>query len=234
MRTVISHEFGTPILLDNWGDHERHKIEIIETITKQLSNQSPVAEKRGQENDQLYGFSSPSAETHIYKIKTIYRSKQETNDDLHLSQSSSIRALLLWILEQAKKLIDSVGGGPTMEFLPRVLNCWASVYQNGDNHDVHIHPASLLSCVYCVSTNQNGGTLVLHDPRPNINYSHFECGLWSSNARMIDLQPGQLIIFPGWLPHSVTPTRGEGNRITISANLDASRFPLSQDSIRAR
>ena len=129
-------------------------------------------------------------------------------------------------IDQAKVLVDTIGGHVVEQFRPYVLNCWASVYKTGDNHDVHIHPASLLSCVYCVSNIENcGGSLVLHDPRPNINYSQFQCGLWSDNARLIDLKSGDLIIFPGWLPHSVTPLRSTSGRITISANLDAKQLP---------
>jgi predicted 2-oxoglutarate/Fe(II)-dependent dioxygenase YbiX len=32
------------------------------------------------------------------------------------------------------------------------------------------------------------------------------------------LQPGQLVLFPSWLLHHVTPFAGEGERITVAFN----------------
>ena len=222
-------------MLNRWVDHELKKKEILEAIKIELFKQASVSSVRGQESSEIFVATSMSPLNQFQKENVVFRSKVETSDDLHLSHNTSLRSLLLWILEQAKELIDRIGGVAAQEFCPYVLNSWASIYRNGDFHNSHIHPASLFSCVYCISTIENGGgLLVLHDPRHNINYNHFECGLWSNNARIIDLQPGDLIIFPGWLSHSVTPIQGDGERITLSVNLDARHFPLSRDNTQAK
>ena len=37
----------------------------------------------------------------------------------------------------------------------------------------------------------------------------------------IELQRGNLILFPAWLRHEVRPHTGKGERITIAMNIDA-------------
>jgi hypothetical protein len=61
---------------------------------------------------------------------------------------------------------------------------------------------------------QEDGVLVLHDPRFNANLA---LGRGGDYARVYP-RPGLMVLFPGYLWHSVTPLRGERRRLAISAN----------------
>jgi hypothetical protein len=37
-------------------------------------------------------------------------------------------------------------------------------------------------------------------------------------VRQIDLEPGQLVLFPSWVLHDVKPYEGDGERITVAFN----------------
>ncbi|MEA2625801.1 MAG: hypothetical protein QOD06_1846 [Candidatus Binatota bacterium] len=58
------------------------------------------------------------------------------------------------------------------------------------------------------------GVLVLHDPRFNANLG----ALGSADYAKVYPRPGLMLIFPGFLWHSVTPHLGEFRRLAISAN----------------
>src|SRR5262245_35531391 len=58
------------------------------------------------------------------------------------------------------------------------------------------------------------GVLVLHDPRFNANLASGRAGDYAK----VFPKPGLMVLFPGYLWHSVTPYQGGGRRLAISAN----------------
>jgi hypothetical protein len=58
------------------------------------------------------------------------------------------------------------------------------------------------------------GVLVLHDPRFNANLA----SVHSADYARVFPRPGLMVVFPGYLWHSVTPHLGEAKRLAISAN----------------
>jgi hypothetical protein len=61
---------------------------------------------------------------------------------------------------------------------------------------------------------QEDGALLLHDPRFNANLA----GAGQRDYVKVFPRPGLMVLFPGYLWHSVTPHRGERPRLAISAN----------------
>jgi uncharacterized protein (TIGR02466 family) len=79
----------------------------------------------------------------------------------------------------------------------------------------HNHPVSALSAVYYVAVPKNSGDILLHDPRGGIDYSW-----WSYNERRrpfvrITPKAGTMLIFPGYLVHSVEANLSRSPRISI-------------------
>ncbi|MFL5342003.1 MAG: putative 2OG-Fe(II) oxygenase [Gemmataceae bacterium] len=58
------------------------------------------------------------------------------------------------------------------------------------------------------------GVLVLHDPRFNANLA----AVRSTDYAKVFPRPGLMLLFPGYLWHSVTPHLGDFRRLAISAN----------------
>jgi hypothetical protein len=58
------------------------------------------------------------------------------------------------------------------------------------------------------------GALVLHDPRFNANLAAVRVGDYAK----VFPRPGLMVLFPGYLWHSVTPNQGDRPRLSIAAN----------------
>ena len=80
------------------------------------------------------------------------------------------------------------------------------------DHQPHVHAQSAISGVYYVRVPPQAGDLKLQDPR-GFPMFPFE------RSHYISPEEGDLVLFPGWLPHAVLPTMGDEPRIAIAFNL---------------
>jgi hypothetical protein len=99
-----------------------------------------------------------------------------------------------------------------------------NVIMPGECDGPHNHPWSAVTAVYYVEVPKNSGDILLHDPRGGINYSW-----WPYNERrrpFIRITPkaGMLLIFPGYLVHSVETNLSRSPRISIV--IDAEGSPI--------
>jgi uncharacterized protein (TIGR02466 family) len=103
------------------------------------------------------------------------------------------------------------------------FHVWASVHHACSLHPVHVHPGATLSGVLYVATEPDGGQLVFTDPRGALPpFDDHRLGFRPA--------PGDMLIFPPWLPHEVTSSARCGltasdapPRVSISFNLLADR-----------
>ena len=103
----------------------------------------------------------------------------------------------------------------------RITECWVNVYGQGDAQEAHIHQNSAISGIYYVAAPEGCGELIFHSPLSDIMYNPPTRETNDVNTPMIALQPtaGEMILFRSWLRHSVKPTRGKEERISIAFNL---------------
>jgi uncharacterized protein (TIGR02466 family) len=106
---------------------------------------------------------------------------------------------------------------------------WFHVTRHAGSFVSHHHPMASWSAVYCVrdgevAADQPGsGLLRLFDPRPGAN-AYLDPGNANLHAafalRSLDLRlgEGQVIVFPSYLFHEVTPFYGRDTRITVATN----------------
>jgi uncharacterized protein (TIGR02466 family) len=100
---------------------------------------------------------------------------------------------------------------------------WLNIQQqHGFNH-VHVHPGSWYSGVVYLQCTDLTGDLIFSDPRPGADVSFVfqklahveECGMFRFAPKT-----GDLILFPGFLPHAVEPNCDTELRISISFNIE--------------
>lgn len=122
--------------------------------------------------------------------------------------------------------------GYTPEEMRRIQifsHTWFHVTRHGGFTITHNHPMASWSGVYCVEPGETpedrpeSGVLRFHNPHfwsstfldpGNIRWrAPFHHGFWN-----IRFQPGQLLLFPSWIPHEVMPFYGRDERITIAFN----------------
>jgi uncharacterized protein (TIGR02466 family) len=108
------------------------------------------------------------------------------------------------------------------------VDSWANVSGSGNFNMPHVHGGTFWSCVYYVRAGHgSGGELILHDPRmPELRMHAPGVQFKDTGPELrvpIRAESGRMILFPGWLWHSVEPWEGEGHRISVAMNIRARR-----------
>ena len=181
--------------------------------------------------------------TRLYQVENNHTYKVETSADMADWGEPLIDALSAWVLQVAGRFVETVTGRSLQDaFLEGVARdrntfnglrdagdpgtvsivasrSWASLYTKGSHHPAHFHPNTALSAIYYVQAPQTCDIDLL-DPRPHLDY--FDPGIQiADEGRNLRLRcrPGELLLFPGWLKHSVPEFDGESIRISMSWNL---------------
>jgi hypothetical protein len=91
----------------------------------------------------------------------------------------------------------------------------------GNNNSPHHHPECMLAVVYYVKVPENSGDILLHDPRGSILWKDPQAKTdvtWESYRpyHKITPVPGMLLIFPGYVVHSVESNLSKEMRLSIA------------------
>ena len=105
----------------------------------------------------------------------------------------------------------------------RIREMWAIINKKEDFNVVHTHPNSCLSAAYYVKAPTNCGRFQIENL--NIAKRHSSPLLANPNelninVAGIEVTEGDLLIFPGYLPHKVARNEADEDRIVISFNVD--------------
>ena len=105
----------------------------------------------------------------------------------------------------------------------RIREMWAIINKKDDFNVVHTHPNSLLSAAYYVKAPKNCGRFQVEDL--NIAKRHASPPIANKNevnmnVAGLEVSEGDLLIFPGYVPHKVAKNETDEDRIVISFNVD--------------
>ena len=119
-----------------------------------------------------------------------------------------------------------------------LVRMWANVTPAGGLNHLHSHPGNLWAAVLYIDmgyeteqeSSNAGGSFYLEDPRfpmAAMRDTAFRMrgadGEPQQYQTEIELQRGNLIVFPAWLRHGVRPYAGKRERISVAMNIDAVR-----------
>lgn len=142
------------------------------------------------------------------------------------------------IAELARECLSTLGAmimqlnrysAEEMQQLRIYHHSWFHITRQGGYTGGHNHPMASWSGVYCVRPGEqlpgggNNGTLRFQDPRPNPAMyqdpgNAYLQPPYAEGYSAYQLQAGQLLLFPSWLIHEVTPFWGRDMRITVAFN----------------
>ena len=162
-----------------------------------------------------------SIDEELAYLKTIsYRELQQNgnyrSDDSYLLRNEELKNIKNFLGEAVDKFTKNV-----LQSKQRLVitQSWANRNPKGSKHHEHVHPNSIISGVMYFQineklppiqfskANQDGMKL---DP---IKYNHV-----NSESFMLPCKPGELILFPSSLKHSVPINMSEEDRISVSFN----------------
>ena len=108
-----------------------------------------------------------------------------------------------------------------------VSEMWAIINKPNDFNVIHTHPNSYLSAAYYVKTSEKAGKFVVENPLsvarhsfPNIE-KHTQ---YNTKVVSLDIEEGDLLLFPAYLPHRVNENKSDEDRIVISFNVNINHF----------
>ena len=125
------------------------------------------------------------------------------------------------ISENIKNVLDDMNWDNKSQ-IPKITSMWAIINKQNSFNERHHHGNSALSAAYYVRANEESGDIVFYDPRPAFTFSHpenSEINNLNGQTKSITPKSGMLVLFPGYLEHSVQPSRSNDDRIVISFNV---------------
>ena len=157
--------------------------------------------------------------------KNILKSNQGGwhSPDFEISKKDTVQnkfALLLqkYILNVCQNL-----GWKTENKQIRIASMWSIINKKGDFNITHTHPNCFLSAAYYVKASKNCGKFQVEGLNQAKKYSYPEVknkNELNTNIFSLNIEEGDLLIFPGYLPHKVSENKSDEDRIVISFNVD--------------
>jgi hypothetical protein len=147
------------------------------------------------------------------------------HDRLLESKMPACRALEREIRAEVSRYIAGLPDDPDHPFIASwpqrfSLDSWAVVAGSDTHIEPHIHFRAWLSGVYYVSSGQtrrgepgsHGGWLHVGPPAPVRTSDGWE-------ERLVEPEPGNIVLMPGYFFHATTPTGSEQDRICVAFNV---------------
>jgi len=181
--------FATPVYYNYVADKNAIQSEI-----SKVYNASSFGQVEGWGNSTHY-VSDPTFNSNIIEQHNLVNLEQEIKHNVAMYTAE-------------------LGGDVTKKF--KIASCWLTRTKPGEYTRIHNHGYSDVSGVYYFKTNGNDGDLVLVAPYTNLTSMPF--------AKILDTvtykpEEGKMVLFPGWLNHTVSENDTNDERISVSFNV---------------
>ena len=154
-------------------------------------------------------------------LKTIsYREQQQNgnyrSDDSYLLRNEEFKDIKNFLGEAVNKFTTNVLNSKQRLV---ITQCWANRNPKGSQHHEHVHPNSIVSGVMYFQINEKLPPISFtKDRQDGMKLNPEKYNHMNSETFMLPCKPGELILFPSSLRHSVPTNHGEEDRISVSFN----------------
>ena len=103
-----------------------------------------------------------------------------------------------------------------------VSEMWAIINKPSDFNVIHTHPNAYLSAAYYVKAPENAGKFVIEHPLSVARHSYPAIEKkteFNVKGAALNIEEGDLLLFPAYLPHKVNENKSDQDRIVISFNV---------------
>lgn len=114
---------------------------------------------------------------------------------------------------------------------PSVDECWSNIHFNKSFTSYHSHSLYPIVATFYVKAEKNCGALVLINPMEyGLTHIPYHVPIEEKIYSKIEVQSGDLVLFPGWIRHMTDENRSGHDRIVVSYNLKYDGNYLGSDS----
>tara|TARA_B100001059_G_C17813941_1_gene573959 strand:+ start:297 stop:911 length:615 start_codon:yes stop_codon:yes gene_type:complete len=134
-----------------------------------------------------------------------------------------------FLLEITKHVFDTIKDFGWRLDPSRVIcsEMWAIINKKKNFNLLHTHPNSYLSAAYYVKAPKNCGKFMIENPLSVSRHSFPPLEKkteFNTSAVGLEIEEGDLLIFPAFLPHKVEENKSDEDRIVISFNVNINYF----------
>jgi len=166
-------------------------------------------------------YQAPNADELINKINT-YNEEHIDNDHFTWgSKSRSDKIPLKWedYMELLEPSIQLFGKEFNVNFNYTLYDPWINFYKRGDHQEVHGHPPNHLSCVFMANDGEEFSQFYFIDKEFSTSYNMRKI-IDHYDTYIVKLKAGDIMFFPSYMLHGVTPHKSDIIRKSLSFNLD--------------
>jgi uncharacterized protein (TIGR02466 family) len=140
------------------------------------------------------------------------------------------RDLHTW--EELKEVVDFINNssyeywksiGYKSNMRPGVYEMWANRYTPGSFIDYHNHAPIHMTATFILQRGEGAGNIVFENPLETLlKHQPYEVNaenFYNLFEEEIEGEPGDLVIFPGYLKHKTRPNNSSIDRIMLGANV---------------
>jgi uncharacterized protein (TIGR02466 family) len=106
---------------------------------------------------------------------------------------------------------------------PKIYQSWLTCYHKGSSISIHNHGRARLVCVVYLDANPEQGNIVFENPMELLYTTQpYSLNYLQKNkiCQEIEVNTGDVIIFPSWLKHYTLPNNTDKDRIILTSNLN--------------
>ncbi len=157
----------------------------------------------------------------------------ESHFDLFAWKEPCVQRLQKIITDHVLEMVGMINQykRKTVDEFEVYADAWFHVTRKNGYFVNHNHGMASWSAVYCVDSGEKPGEPLIDSgvtrffhPNPAasqyLDAGNLQMGLaaFSTGHKVFKLQAGQLLIFPSWIYHEVSPYKGDATRITVACN----------------
>ena len=177
-------------------------------------------------------YQAPNANKLINKINSYTEDSIDNSDFSWGNKSSSDKIRLKWqdYMELLSPSIELLAEEFNADFDYTLYDPWINFYKRGDHQEVHGHPTHLAS-VFIANDGEGFSQFYFLD---SYNYTLTSTPLGKllkyNSGYTPKLKAGDIIFFPGYMLHGVSPHKSDIIRKTLSFNLDLKNVEREGDT----
>lgn len=182
--------------------------------------------------DRLLGWEHSPPESHTRPSPVRKHGVYESPFDFFFWEDPDVQSLARFCLTHLGRLIQTLNSYSTVEMAGLRLHhhSWFHITRPGGYTSYHNHAMASWSGVYCVDPGQPAqetqpsGILRLMDPRSHVSMfldpaNSYLAPPYGFGALEHRFEAGELVLFPSYLYHEVSPYEGADIRVTVAFNV---------------
>ena len=190
--------FPTPI----FDKEEAMSDEFNQRLKKWIIDYSNTKEEAKNWSKQFYGtgFTSYGSDQKLHEKEAIFHE------------------LAKGLVPHVKEFLDSMKAVPPTQIVCNDM--WCTINKPTSIHPRHIHPLSACSGTYYVDAEPEMGNINIHDPYDNraMGAMFEKESPFAFDTYSINVKSRKIVMFPGWVSHSVQQNLSNKDRIGVSFN----------------